>query len=175
VYVLRKFAHRKGYWCIYLSALLACRGVLLSQQSNANAPSEQPLLIGVWESEQPDGSTIGIDLSPQRSHLQVGVFQRQHKRIACEEENFFVTGWTGAGSENGFAVYANGKLEVHYHDRVSGSEIQVELVLDRVKDVWTGQFHRKEFDRQVTLHRTSYRPDIAQGGCQIGFSVPPPS
>jgi hypothetical protein len=182
---------RKGLLCIFLSVLLACRGTLLSQQSSSNAPSGQHLPIGVWESEQPDGSAIGIDLSAepasvpdavypegtsrsQGSRLQIGVFQRQHKRIACGEENFFITGWTGPGSENGFAVYANRKLEVHYHERASDSEIHVVLVLDPVKDVWTGQFHRKGFDRQSTLHRTSNRPDSAQGGCFLEGPNPPP-
>jgi hypothetical protein len=173
---------RKRYLWISLSALLACGGILLSQQIGTDTPAEQHLPIGMWESEQPDGSVIGIDLStipasvpgavypegtqrPQGSRLQVGIFQRLHKRIACGEENFFVTGWTGPGSEDGFAVYADRKLEVHYNDRVSGSEIHIELVLDPIKDVWTGKFHRKGFDRQATLHRTSDRPDSAGGGC----------
>lgn len=183
---------RNGRLCIFLSALLACRGILLSQQSSADAPGGQHLPIGVWESEQPDGSVIGIDLSvvpasvpdavypegtprPQGSRLQIGVYQRKHKKIACGEENFFLTGWTGPGSEDGFAVYANRKLEVHYHDRVSGSEIHVELVLDPIKEVWTGQFHRKGFDQPASLHRTSDRPDPAQGGCFLGGPSPPPS
>jgi hypothetical protein len=132
----------------------------------------------VWESTQPDGITVGIDLSvvpasvpdavypegtprPQGSRLQIGVLQRKQKRITYGDENFFVTGWTGPGSEDGIAVYANRKLEVHYHDRSDGSGIHVELVLDPVKDEWTGQFHRDGFDRQVTLLRPSDRPGIA--------------
>src|SRR5580658_6820030 len=96
-------------FCIFLSALLVCRGILLSQQPSANAPGEQSLPIGVWESEQPDGSVIGINLDavpasvpyavypegtprPQGSRLQIGVFQKQHKKIACGEENFFIVG-----------------------------------------------------------------------------------
>lgn len=176
---------RKRYlWIswISLSALLGCGGILLSQQTSTNPPGEQHLPIGVWESEQPDGSVIGIDLSavpasvpdavypqgaqrPQGSRLQVGIFQRLHKRIACGEENFFVTGWTGPGSEDGFAAYANHKLEVRYHDRLSGSEIHIELVLDPIKDVWTGRFHRKGFDRPAILHRASDQPNSAGGGC----------
>jgi hypothetical protein len=178
---------RKGRLCVFLGVLLACSGILPSQQSSASAPDRQHPPIGVWESEQPDGSVIGIDLStvpagvpdavypegttrPQGSRMQIGVFQRQHKKIACGEENFFETGWSGPGSEDGFAVYADRKLEVHYHDRVSGSEIHVRLVLDPIKDVWTGQFHRKGFDRESTLHRTSNRPDPARGGCFVGSS-----
>jgi len=180
---------RKGRLCILLSALLTCRGNLPSQQLSANAPGEQHLPGGVWESEQPVGSVIGIYLSilpasvpdavysegtprPHGSGLQIGVFQRQHKEIACGEEDFFVTGWTGPGSEDGFAAYANGKLEVHYHDHLSGAEIQIELVLDPIKDVWTGQFHRKEFDRQVTLHRTPDPSHLANGGCFIPNGLP---
>jgi hypothetical protein len=144
----------------------------------------------VWESDQPDGSVVGIDLLvvpasvpgavypegtpiPQGSRLQIGVFQRKHKRIACGDENFFVTGWTGPGSEDGLTVYANRKLEIHYHDRRSGSEIlrsgseilrsgseiYIELVLDPAKDEWTGRFLRNGFDRQVTLHRPPDQPD----------------
>lgn len=173
---------RKGRFCILLSALLAYSWILLSPQSSGNAPSGEHLPVGVWESKQPDGSVVGIDLAsfpasvpdavypegtpkPQGFRLQIGVFQRQHERIACGDENFFVTGWTGPGAENGSTVYADRKLEVHYRDRVSGSEINVELVLDPLKDVWTGRFHRNGFDQQVTLHRTSNRPDPAQGGC----------
>jgi hypothetical protein len=177
---------RKRRFCIFLSALLACQGILLSQQPTANAPSGEHLPAGVWESDQPDGSLVGIDLSvvvpadvpganyvypegapkPQGSHLQIGVFQRKHRRIVCGDENFFATGWTGPGSEDVMTVYANRKLEIHYHDRRndseilrSGSEIDIELVLDPAKDEWTGRFHRNGFDRQVTLHRHSDQPD----------------
>jgi hypothetical protein len=180
---------REACFCIFLSALLASSGILLSQQSSANAPGGEHLPVGVWEYELLDGSVIGIDLAavpasgpdavypewtprPQGTQQVIGVFQRQHKKVACGEENFFVTGWTGPGSEDGSAVYADRKLEVHYRDRVSGSEIHVELVLDPIKDVWAGQFHRKGFDRQVTLHRTSNRPDPAQGGCRVSSSNP---
>jgi hypothetical protein len=141
----------------------------------------------VWEAAQPDGSVIGIDLSTVQasvpdavvpegtpmqlgSRLQVGVFQRLQEKMACGEENFFVVAWTGPGSSDGLVSYANGKLEIHYFDHVSHSEIHVELVLDPVKDVWTGHFHRKGFDGQVILHRTSDRPDPAQGGCFISSS-----
>jgi hypothetical protein len=170
---------RKRRFCIFLSALLACRGILLSQQPTANAPSVEHLPAGVWESDQPDGSVVGIDLlvvtpaevpgavyvypegtpKPQGSHLQIGVFQRKHKKIICGDENFFATGWTGPGSEDGLTVYANRKLEIHYHDRRNGSEIDIELVVDPAKDEWTGRFHRNGFDRQVTLHRLSDQPD----------------
>jgi hypothetical protein len=173
---------RKVHFCILFSALLACGGILPSQQSIANTPDGQRLPIGVWESEQPDGSVIGIDLSsvparvpdavypegtpnPLGPRLQVGVFQRQHKKIACGDENFFVTGWTGPGSEDGSTVYANRRLEVHYHDRLNGSEIHIELVLDPIKDVWTGNIHRNGFDQRATLHRTSALPDPVHGGC----------
>jgi hypothetical protein len=173
---------RTGRFCIFLSALLVCRGILLSQHSSDNAPSGQHLPVGVWQSQQPDGSAIGIDLSavpasvpdaiypegtlrPPGSRLQIGVFQKQHEKILCGEENFFVAGWTGVGSSGATVSYTNGKLEIHYHDRVSGSEIHVELVLDPIKDAWTGHFHRERYDGQVILHRTSDRPDPAQGGC----------
>jgi hypothetical protein len=169
---------RKRRFCIFLGAL-ACRGILLSQQPTANARSGEHLPAGVWESDQPDGSLVGIDLSvvvpaevpganyvypegtrkPQSSHLQIGVFQRKHKRIICGDENFFATGWTGPGSEDGLTVYANRKLEIHYPDRSNGSAIDIELVLDPAKDEWTGRFHRNGFDRQVTLRRPSDQPD----------------
>jgi hypothetical protein len=88
--------------------------------------------------------------------------------------HFFVDGWTGLGSSGALVSYANGKLEMHYHDRLSGSEIHVELVLDPIQDAWTGHFHRKSYDGQVILHRTSDRPDPAQGGCFLeGASLPP--
>jgi hypothetical protein len=132
----------------------------------------------VWVSDQPDGSIVGIDLSvvspaevpgrnyvypeetpkPQGSHLQIGVFQRNHKRIVCGDENFFATGWTGPGSEDGLTVYANRKLEIHY-DSHNGPATDIELVLDPARDEWTGRFHRNGFDRQVTLHRLSDQPD----------------
>jgi hypothetical protein len=128
---------RKGRICIFLIVLLACRGVLLSQHSSANAPAGQHAPVGLWQSKQPDGSVIGIDLSavpasvpdtgyplgtprPQGSRLQIGVFQRQHEKIGCGEENFFVAGWIGTGSSDAVVSYASGKLEVHYRDRVSG-------------------------------------------------------
>lgn len=131
---------RKGCLCILLSAFLACSWIPLSPQSNGNALNEEhlPLPVGVWESKQPDGSVVGIDLAsvpasvpdavypegtskPQGFRLQIGIFQRQHERIACGDENFFVTGWTGPGPENGSTAYADRKLEVNYRDRVSGS------------------------------------------------------
>jgi hypothetical protein len=51
---------QKGRFCIFLSALLACRGILLSQQPSANATGGQHLPVGVWQSKQPDGSVVGI-------------------------------------------------------------------------------------------------------------------
>ena len=160
---------RERSFCIFLIVLLASRGILLSQQSSTNASSGEHLPIGVWESVQPDGTVVGIDLSvvpasvpdavypegtprSQGSRLQIGVFHGP-SQIAHRVQNFFVTGWTGPGAENGFAVYANRRLEVHYHDPRSGLEIHVELVLDPAKDEWTGRFHRDSFDRQITLHR----------------------
>jgi hypothetical protein len=116
---------RKGRFCIFLSASLACGGILLSQQSSANAPGRQHPPVGVWQSKQPDGSVIGIDLSavpasvpdavypegtprPKGSRLQIGVFQSQHEQIASGEENFFVDGRTGLGSSGALVSYANG-------------------------------------------------------------------
>jgi hypothetical protein len=89
--------------------------------------------------------------------------------------NFFVVGWTGIGSSDAVESYVNGKLEIHYHDRVSGSEIHVELVLDPIKDVWTGHLHRKKYDGQVILYRASGRPDPTQSGCFIEGPIPFPS
>ena len=161
-------------FCIFLTALLAGSGILFSQQSSTNASSGEQPPTGVWESVQPDGTVVGIDLSvvpasvpdavypegtprPQGSRLQVGVFLG-HLQFAHRAENFFVTGWTGPGSENGSATYANRRLEVHYHDPSSGLEIHVELVLDPAKGEWTGRFHRDWFDRQITLHRHPDQP-----------------
>jgi hypothetical protein len=161
-------------FCIVLFALLASNGLLLSQQSSTHASSGEQLPIGVWESVQPDGMVVGIDLSvvpasvpdavypegtprPQGSRLQIGVFLG-HSPMAHRVENFFVTGWVGLGSENGSATYANRRLEVHYHDPSSGFEIHVELVLDPTKNEWAGRFHRGSFDRQVTLHREPDQP-----------------
>lgn len=183
---------RKERFCIFLSALLACRAILLSQQSSANGPDGQHLPVGVWQSKQSDGSVIDIDLSavpaslpdvvypegtprPQGSRLQIGVFERQRENIACGEETFFVTGAAGLGSSGALVSYTNGKLEIHYRDRASGSEIHVELVIDPTKDVWTGQFHRERYDGQVVLYRTSHRPDPAHGGCFLEGASPPPS
>lgn len=177
---------RKVRLCIVLSALLACRGILLSQQPSADAQSAQQLPIGVWQSEQPDGSVVGIDLlaleagmpnavypegtpRPEGSRLQVGVFQRRHEKVACGEENFFVPGWTGPGSEDGSTVYANRKLEVHYHDHVSGSEIHVELTLDPTKDAWTGHFIATNMMGRLPcteplMSRTLYKEDASSLG-----------
>jgi hypothetical protein len=168
----------RKYFGLVLSALLTYGAILQSQEPNADSASGEQFPVGMWEATQSDGITVGIHLSvvppsvpdavfpagtpiPQGSHLQIGVFQRKHKRLTYGDENFFVTGWTGPGSEDGGAVYANRKLEVHYHDRHSGSEIHLELALDPIKDAWTGQFHRDGFDRQVTLLRVSDRPEIA--------------
>jgi hypothetical protein len=171
---------RKGRFCIFLSALLSCQGILLSQQPTANTPSGAHLPTGVWQSDQPDGSVVGIDVlavpaevpgtvyvdpegtpTPQDLRLQVGVFWRKHKRIVCGDENFFAPGWTGPGSEDGITVYKNRNLEVHYHDPRDGSEVDIELVLDPTKDEWTGRFHRNGFDRQLTLHRASDQSESA--------------
>ena len=160
--------------CIFLIASLTCSGFLLSQQSSTNTSSGEHLTIGVWESSQPDGTVAGIDLSvvpasvpdavypegtprPQGSRLQIGVF-RGHSQIAHHAENFFETGWTGPGSENGFATYANRRLEVHFHDPRSGLEIDIDLVLEPAKDEWTGRFHHDSFDQQITLHRHLDQP-----------------
>jgi hypothetical protein len=159
----------QGSFCIFLIVLLASRGILPSQESSTNASSGEHLPIGVWESVQPDGTVVGIDLSvmpasvpdavypegtpkPQGSRLQIGVFHGA-SQIPHHVQNFFVTDWTGPGSENGFAVYANQKLQVQYHDPQSSLEIHIELVLDPAKDEWTGRFHRDSFDRKITLHR----------------------
>jgi hypothetical protein len=182
---------RKRRFCILLNSLLTCSGIVLAQQSTANRTDEQHFPVGVWESKQPDGSSVGIDLASvpasvpdavvpegtpvqHGSRLQIGVFQRHNERIRCGEENFFVIGWAGPGSESGTDSYANGKLAIDWYDRLHPpSEIHVELVLDPIKDVWTGHFHRKGFDGQVTLHRTSLRPDSAGGGCiHIGPTLP---
>jgi len=181
---------RKRHFGLFLGALLACGEILLSQQPSANSANGEHLPVGVWESTQPDGITVGIDLSvvpasvpgvvypegtpkSQGSRLQIGVFQRKRKRITSGDENFFVTDWTGPGSEDGTAVYANRKLEIHYRDRQSGSEIHVELVLDPIKDEWTGRFHRDRLNRQVTLIRRSDRPDVAAPKLLLAFTGTP--
>jgi hypothetical protein len=168
---------REGSFCVFLIVSLASRGVLLSQAARPNASSGEHLPIGVWESVQPDGTAVGIDLSvvpasvpdavypegtprPLGSRLQIGVFLG-HSQMAHHVENFFVTGWAGPGSENGFATYANRRLEVHYRDPRSDFETHIELVLDPTKDEWTGRFHRGSFDRQVTLERASDQPGPA--------------
>jgi hypothetical protein len=165
---------REKSFCFFLIALLACRGSLQSQQSSTNTSSGENLPTGVWESSQPDGSVVGIDLSvvpasvpdavypegtprPQGSRLQIGVF-RGHLQIAHHVENFFETGWTGPGSENGFAAYANRRLQVHFHDPRTDLEIHIDIVLDPAKDEWTGRFHRDSFDQQITLHRHLDQP-----------------
>lgn len=165
---------REKSLCFFLIALLACRGFLQSQQLSTNTSSGEQLPIGVWESNQLDGTIVGIDLSavpanvpdavypegtprPEGSRLQIGVF-RGHSQIAHHVENFFETGWTGPGSDNGFAAYANRRLEVHFHDPRSGLEIDIDLVLDPAKDEWTGWFHRDSFVQQITLHRHLDQP-----------------
>jgi hypothetical protein len=167
---------RERSFCIFLIALLACGGFLLSQQSSTNTSSGEHLPIGMWESKQPDGTVVGIDLSvvpasvpdavypegtprPLGSRLQIGVFLG-HSQMAHHVENFFVTGWVGPGSENGFATYENRRLEVHNRDPRSDFETHIELVLDPTKDEWTGRFHRGSFDRQVTLERPSDQPGL---------------
>jgi hypothetical protein len=189
---------RKGRLWIVIGAMLLCTGSILSQQPSANTPPKEPdrLPVGVWESVQADGSAIGIDLSEvlatvqsgqlepedftrRKSVLQVGVFQKHHQRIACGEENFFVIGEKDDLNHDAVSSYTRGKLEIHYHDHVTGSEIQLILILDSFHDVWTGHFQREFFDRpfqgqrfdgQVVLHRTSLQPDPAQGGCFTGGS-----
>ena len=166
----------------YLPAILCtavlCDAVVLSQQQGANSAN---LPVGVWESVQADGSTIGIDLSkehaegtpPGNDTLQVGVFHKQHQRVACGEENFFVIGENDPNHDT-VDSYANGRLEIQYQDHVSGSVVQLDLRLDPIKGVWKGHFRRESFvkqfrqsrfDRQVVLSRTSRQPDSAQGGC----------
>ena len=165
---------RARNFCILLIALLTCTGIFLAQHSSVNASSAERYPIGTWESDQPDGTIVGIDLSvvpasipgavypegtprPQGSRLQVGVF-RGRSQTGHRVENFFITGWTGAGSENGVAAYADRRLQIHFRDPLTGLEIQAELVLDTAKDEWTGRFHRNSFDRQITLHRSSGQP-----------------
>lgn len=174
-----------------IGVMLLRTGSILSQQPSANTPPKEPdLPVGVWESVQADGSAIGIDLSEARatvqsgqlepedftrhtSVLQVGVFQKHHQRIACGEENFFVIGEKDSNRVT-VSSYTRGKLEVHYRDQVTGSEVQLILILDPFHDVWTGHFQRDFFDRhfrrqsfdgEIVLHRTSRQPDPAQGGC----------
>ncbi len=182
-------AVRKEYLWILLGAVL-CEGSILSQQPAAASSNQSALPVGVWEAAQPDGSAVGIDLAsvpasvpdavlpegtprPQGSRLQIGVFQRQHRRIACLEENFFIVGWTGPGSSDSLVNYAGGKLEIDSYDPVNRSEIRLALVLDPINDVWTGHFHRERFDGDVVLRRTSDRPDSAQGGCILNVNVAP--
>jgi hypothetical protein len=165
---------RKRCFCIFLISLLAFRGFLISQQLSTNTSSEEHLPVGVWESHQPDGTVVGIDLSvapasvpdavypegtprPQGPRLQIGVFLG-NSQTAHRAKNFFVTDWTGAGSKNAFAAYANRRLEVHYRDPSSDFEIQVDLVLDPAKDEWTGRLHRGSFDGQIVLRRPTDQP-----------------
>lgn len=168
---------------LVIAALSFGQAAVLPQQQSALTSVQPGLPVGVWEVPQPNGSVIGIDLAAvpasapdapeagtpkqRSSRLQVGIFQRNHEGIACGEENFFVMGSTDPASSNTLMTYANGKLRIDYRDRADGSEIHVELTYDPVKDVWTGHFQRKTFDGQVTLHRTSDRPDPAEGGCVI--------
>lgn len=161
---------------ILLGAVVLCEGSVLSQQQGTH---RENLPVGVWESAQADGSTIGIDLTrehaedtaPGKDALQVGVFHKQHQRIACGEENYFVIGEEDP-SHDALMSYAHGQLEIDYHDHVSGSEIHLNLILDPFRDVWTGHFlrdfharpfPRQSFDGQVVLHRVSRE----HGGCQM--------
>ena len=165
---------RARSYCLLIIALLTCTGIFFAQNSSVNASSGESYPIGSWESEQPDGTIVGIDLSvvpasipdevypegtprPQGSRLQVGVF-RGRSQTGHRVESFFITGWTGAGSENGFAAYADRRLQIRFRLPQSGLEIQAELVLDTAKDEWTGRFHRNSFDRQITLHRRLDQP-----------------
>jgi hypothetical protein len=168
---------RKSISGLILGALLTCEGTLFSQRPDANSAGSEPLPVGTWESTQPDGTRVGMDLSvipasvpdavypegtprPLGSRLQIGIFVG-HSQMAHHVENFFVTGWAGPGSENGFATYANRRLEIYYRDPRSDFETHIELVLDPTKDEWTGRFHRGSFDRQVTLERPSDQPGSA--------------
>jgi hypothetical protein len=164
---------RRSYY-ILLIALLACSGILLSQQSSADTVIAQNVRGGLWESVEPDGTVAGIDLAgipasvpdavypeetprPKDLRIQIGVFHG-NSQTAHRAENFFETGWTGPGSEYGSATYENQKLEVNYHDPRFGLDIQLELVFEPAKDEWTGRFHRGSFDRQVTLRRHPPQP-----------------
>ena len=177
-------AIRKRHLRIILGAVVLCEGSILSQQQRTNTASQVGFPVGVWESVQTDGSIIGIDLSKEHSEgaptgqytLQVGVFHKQHQRIACGEENFFVMGSKDPNHDT-VDSYSHGRLEIQYRDHVSGSVVQLDLILDPITDVWTGhfrresfveQFRKERFDAQVVLHRTSRQPDPAQGGCFVG-------
>jgi hypothetical protein len=163
-----------GRFCIFLIAVLASGGSALSQQSGTSTTSGENFPTGVWESNQPDGTVVGIDLSavpanvpgvvypqgtprPEGSCLQIGVFHG-NSQTAHRTENFFVTSWTGPGSEYGSAAYANRRLEVNFHDPRFGLEVQLELAFDPAKDEWTGRFHRDSFDQQLTLRRPPKPP-----------------
>ena len=176
-------AMRKRHLRIILGAVALC-GTVLSQQQRTNTADQQDLAVGVWESVQADGSTIGIDLSKEHAEdapsgkatLQVGVFQKQHQQISCGEENFFVIGLKDPNHDT-VGSYAQGRLEIQYRDHVSGSVIQLDLILDPITDVWKGHFHREylekpfrheSFDGNVVLHRASDEPAPAQGGCFVG-------
>jgi hypothetical protein len=177
-------AIRKRHLGILLGAVVLCEGSILSQQQRTNAANQPGLPVGVWESVETDGSIVGIDLSKEHSEdaptgqdtLQVGVFHKQHERIACGEENFFVIGLKDPNHDT-VDSYGRGRLEIQYRDHVSGSVVQLDLNLDPITDVWTGHFHRdsfvkqfrtERFDAQVVLHRASRQPDPAQGGCLVG-------
>lgn len=174
-----------------LGALVLCAVSVQTQQQSATTPiPPEPVLLpaGVWESVQADGSTVGIYVRPVSGDdvpkeqmegddgvvLAVGVFQKRHQQIDCGEQNFFAIGEKDP-SHDAVTSYAHGKLEIHYHVHVTGSEIQLKLILDPSRNVWTGHFQRdvharpfpdQSFDGQVVLHRVPRE----QGGCPSGGS-----
>ena len=171
--------------------MIVWAGAISSQGQSANIPSQLNYPVGVWESEQPDGSAIGIDLAEETESvpsggegdgdvpqtkvvLVVGAFHREHLRINCGEETFFVIGRRSGNHDVDESRYANGRLQIQYYDHVHGATIELDLLLDPIKEVWTGHFlretlygrlHPQSFDGEVELHRTSPQSDPARGGC----------
>jgi hypothetical protein len=62
------------------------------------------------------------------------------------------------------------KLATHYHDGSGDIPVDLELTFDSNKDLWTGHFHRRAFDGDVTLSRAPDRPTY---DLEICFEIVP--
>lgn len=123
-----------------------------------NDPEE---LSGVWEAPDGHGGVVGLHLMLDTTapadaktlvgtkqswlDLQVGMYERSGDDIQFEGENGFSDSPRGGGVR-----YNGGRLILHY----GGFDLDLKRITG---DKWSGRFHRKGFDSEVTLVRPGSR------------------
>jgi hypothetical protein len=168
-----------------IMAVLFSSGLTLCERTAK--PTRATLPQGIWEADEGQSGTVGINLwevSSSVTHggppnpeevthpvLQIGVYERSGTSVQCGEENFFDTGWRGHKDVGVQAAFTNGVLIVTYPQFPNETAINLELTWHPDTNTWTGRFHRGSFDKVVTLHHAPDRRTHDQELCMVPSST----